>query len=176
MPSIDFNRRTALYRLFDSDERLLYVGIAFDPEARWEQHRKIRHWWPSVASKAVEWHETRGVAAEAEIAAIAAERPKWNTTHAPLPQPIETGCREVRFVRLTDARPRLSDIVDDARDHGVATALTQHGKPRAVIVPVSFCEDAEQAAAVIEWLREREPELLARLEADAVAPKLSDAG
>lgn len=31
--------RTALYRLYDAGDRLLYIGISNNPEARWARHR-----------------------------------------------------------------------------------------------------------------------------------------
>ncbi len=78
MPPIDFSRRTALYRLFSADGRLLYVGVAFDPEARWVEHRNCKTWWPEVAHKQVEWLDSRSLALEAESIAIATEHPVHN--------------------------------------------------------------------------------------------------
>jgi len=100
MPPIDFNRRTALYRLFDADDRLLYVGIAFNPEARWNEHRG-KAWWPSVVRKSVEWHPTRLVALEAEARAIEAESPRHNRLGVDLPLPP---------VRLPTRRTPVPDI------------------------------------------------------------------
>ncbi|WP_432003969.1 GIY-YIG nuclease family protein [Streptomyces sioyaensis] len=34
------NRSTAVYRLFDSEGALLYVGISVSPERRFEEHSK----------------------------------------------------------------------------------------------------------------------------------------
>jgi predicted GIY-YIG superfamily endonuclease len=50
---------TALYRLFDTDGVLLYVGITRDTEKRWRQHALKKPWWPQVAERTVEWHPTR---------------------------------------------------------------------------------------------------------------------
>lgn len=78
MPRIDMSRRTALYRLFDAEERLLYVGVAFDPAERWKEHAKSKPWWCDVARKAVEWRESRTDALVAEADAIRTERPLYN--------------------------------------------------------------------------------------------------
>lgn len=79
----DHNERTALYRLYDSGDRLLYVGIAKDPERRWWQHARDRadSWWPDVARKSVEWFDTREAAEGAEVEAIKREGPPYNSAH-----------------------------------------------------------------------------------------------
>ena len=70
--------RTALYRLFDNAERLLYVGITNNTELRWSQHARDKPWWPDVTRKTVEWLPTRGEAVLAEAKAITEENPRWN--------------------------------------------------------------------------------------------------
>lgn len=73
--------RTALYRLYDAEDVLLYVGISADPEGRWKQHSASATsagWWPQVARKEVRWFPTREAADEAETAAISDERPLHN--------------------------------------------------------------------------------------------------
>jgi hypothetical protein len=72
------DRPTALYRFFDADGRLLYVGITFAIRQRWYAHAQEKTWWPQVAHKQVEWLPNRYRAAKAEIAAIKAERPLYN--------------------------------------------------------------------------------------------------
>lgn len=79
-------RRTALYRFYDADEQLLYIGIAYDPNLRRHQHSKAP-WRDLVAKQVIEWHPTRDAAAEAERTAIAAELPLHNTQHHPVNGP-----------------------------------------------------------------------------------------
>lgn len=69
---------TALYRLFDAGERLLYVGISSDPKQRWRTHAIEQKWWPEVAAKQVVWFGGRLDAAKAEAAIIRNERPREN--------------------------------------------------------------------------------------------------
>ena len=38
-----------LYRLFDAEGALLYVGITWNPFVRWNAHKKSKPWWPDVA-------------------------------------------------------------------------------------------------------------------------------
>lgn len=75
---LDMTRRTALYRLLDGAGRLLYIGIAFDPEARKTAHSHSKLWWPEVTECRTEWYETRSEAATAEAAAVKAEKPIYN--------------------------------------------------------------------------------------------------
>lgn len=77
--------RTALYRLFDTEGNLLYVGIAKNPKRRWYQHSVASSdvWWPDVHEKRVEWFGTRTEAEAAEKKAIRTEGPSYNTTHSP---------------------------------------------------------------------------------------------
>lgn len=78
------DERTALYRLYDADGMLLYVGIARNPERRFAQHAAEKTWWPRVVRRAIEWYETRGAALMAEEAAIKIDRPTQNIDHNPL--------------------------------------------------------------------------------------------
>lgn len=78
--------RTALYRLYDDEDRLLYIGITKNLEQRWTGHRHAAtssKWWPNVARKAIEWHPTYESADAAETAAIAAEDPLHNRAKLP---------------------------------------------------------------------------------------------
>lgn len=93
MPPIDFTRRTALYRLFDASDVLLYVGVAFAPEARCNVHRSDKAWWPQVARRTVEWHDTRLLALAAEDRAIEIEHPVHNRVGADLPKRAHSPAR-----------------------------------------------------------------------------------
>jgi hypothetical protein len=70
--------RTALYRLYDSEDRLLYLGIAAIPEQRWKLHSDRQPWWHLVARKSVEWHPDRATAKAAEAQLTSEEQPRYN--------------------------------------------------------------------------------------------------
>lgn len=72
---------TALYRLFTVDHRLLYLGIAEDPDARWLGHAATAPWWPLIVHKTVEWFTDRTAALDAERIAVQNERPIFNVQH-----------------------------------------------------------------------------------------------
>jgi len=73
--------RTALYRAFDKDARLLYVGISFKPIERLGSHTKSAEWPATMARFEVEWFDSRETATKAEVCAIKAEKPEFNKLH-----------------------------------------------------------------------------------------------
>lgn len=70
--------KTALYRHFDKDGQLLYVGISLSHVARLAQHRDGSPWYEDIAHVTIEWHKTRVEAELAETKAIGREAPKYN--------------------------------------------------------------------------------------------------
>jgi predicted GIY-YIG superfamily endonuclease len=77
------SRPTALYRFYDADDVLLYVGITYDLKKRWSTHRLDKSWWHLVSRKTHEWYANRALAEAAEARAIETERPRFDAT---LPQ------------------------------------------------------------------------------------------
>jgi predicted GIY-YIG superfamily endonuclease len=78
--------RTLLYRFFDDEGRLLYVGITNNPQVRWSDHagkaRKGENaWWRHARVVHTEWFATRAEAEKAEITAIHNEHPLHNGSH-----------------------------------------------------------------------------------------------
>lgn len=78
------NEPTALYRLYDANGNLLYLGISWNPDARMQLHARDKHWLHLVARRTVEWHPDRASALAAEAAATAVEKPlhdsSWRKT------------------------------------------------------------------------------------------------
>lgn len=71
---------TSLYRFYDQDERLLYVGVTSVP--RWDGgHRRDKAWWEEVAVAKVEHFPERTTALTAERYAIQHEKPEYNVVH-----------------------------------------------------------------------------------------------
>lgn len=133
--------RTALYRLYDSADALLYIGIAHDPGVRWSRHASTKPWWPDVARKAVEWHDEREIAEALETAAITAEHPRYNVANSPwAPKP-----RELEACEMTvgEARKDLTDLIARVRLRGELITLvdrTRDRRPAAMIVPTKLGE------------------------------------
>lgn len=72
---------TSLYRLFDADGQLLYIGIALDTVRRLDEHANDKPWWGEVATVTLEHYPGRVEAQEAERAAIQDEHPAYNICH-----------------------------------------------------------------------------------------------
>lgn len=72
--------QTDLYRYFDNNGRLLYVGISFSAIARACQHKSNSDWFGSISHMTVEKYQTREDASKAEIEAIQNEKPIYNKT------------------------------------------------------------------------------------------------
>ena len=71
-------QRTALYRLYDADGSLLYVGMTSNLRSRMVGHAADKPWWAAVARQTTEWYDTRAEAAAAEAEAIKSENPIHN--------------------------------------------------------------------------------------------------
>jgi predicted GIY-YIG superfamily endonuclease len=69
-----------MYRIFDADDALLYVGVTTNGMARLQNHRSVQEWWPRVARIEIEhlptWSAAEATLLEAE--AIRTEQPMYN--------------------------------------------------------------------------------------------------
>lgn len=72
---------TTVYRCYDAEGELLYVGCTGKLRARLWQHAKGKPWWADVIAVDLEDYADRADALEAEAAAIGAEAPLHNVTH-----------------------------------------------------------------------------------------------
>jgi len=79
------NGGTALYRFFDVDSDLLYVGVTKDFGQRWKDHMGSKGWFGEIHRMSVVWYADAKAALEAEEEAIKDEMPRHNVTHNPNP-------------------------------------------------------------------------------------------
>jgi len=77
---------TALYRYYDADDLLLYVGITGNLYRRQTRHERASSWMDFVARSTVERFPDREAAETAETAAIKAEGPLFNDVHNATPE------------------------------------------------------------------------------------------
>lgn len=80
---------TDLYRYWDMDDRLLYVGISFHAAVRASEHRRSQGWWADVDRMTVERHPDRESARAAELEAIRNEHPLHNIADKPAISPVD---------------------------------------------------------------------------------------
>lgn len=70
-----------VYRFYDSNGTLLYVGVSRTPLKRWEQHQNTKEWFPDVAVITRSIYPDKASAYEAERRAIIDEVPEYNIVH-----------------------------------------------------------------------------------------------
>jgi predicted GIY-YIG superfamily endonuclease len=99
-----------VYRCFDDQGRLLYIGCTYDVDQRLEEHRYIKRssfWINSVELTTAEIHPDRASALAAEAAAIRSEQPPFNVANTSLidyrndrPNPMFVIDRQTGAVRM----------------------------------------------------------------------------
>lgn len=69
---------TDLYRFYDADDKLLYIGISYNHFRRFKQHSRQKPWIKEVSCIKIERFKTRFAAEAAEEEYITNESPKYN--------------------------------------------------------------------------------------------------
>jgi len=82
-------KQTHLYRHFDAEGNLLYVGISKSTMDRLAQHSE-KDWYSSISNVTIEKFDERNDAIIAERKAIIAERPIWNKQRFTSPRVIQS--------------------------------------------------------------------------------------
>lgn len=70
-----------LYRFYNVDGDLMYIGATSDPPGRFKSHQADKEWWGEVAQIRLQHCETRQQLIAAEKAAIEWEQPIHNVLH-----------------------------------------------------------------------------------------------
>lgn len=78
-----------LYRMFDRDNVLLYVGLTNNPKGRFRTHSKTQEWWREVANITVQTFDSRKHLAAAEFTAIKDEKPLYNVACNEVPAVVD---------------------------------------------------------------------------------------
>jgi prevent-host-death family protein len=151
------DKPTALYRLYDEGGRLLYIGISYQPEVRFEQHGEQKSWWPEVARRDLQWFADRPTAATAETLAIQTEDPEYNGTSSPRRKRCTIRDGEasdgVYEVSLSLARGKLTSLVDSVTNGGPAVAFLNYGRRDAYLVSIDEYRRMEEDIRIAEVLR-----------------------
>lgn len=156
------NGRTAVYRLFDAADRLLYVGVGELPATRWQDHRSHKEWWPQVDHSTVRYFPTRDEALAEEARAIAAEHPLHNVMGTP--RVAARRRRDVPPVTYVGAEgvPALVGAQEIAVRLGVSRQRVQQLVARPGFPPAA-CElamgKAWRSEDIEAWVRVYRPEL-----------------
>jgi len=102
-----------VYRCYDANDWLLYVGCTCDLPRRMQQHSSQSLWFPHVArTEASQPYRDSRRAFDAEAATILAEAPAFNKVHN-LTRVLSQMCEDEFF--LEDARPLVGISVQMLR-------------------------------------------------------------
>ena len=74
---------TSVYRYYDLNDLLLYVGITSRGTRRQDEHNATKEWWKFVARQEVEHYPSRSEASDREKKLIRSYRPPFNRQHNP---------------------------------------------------------------------------------------------
>lgn len=86
--------KTDLYRHFDENGTLLYVGVSLSAMHRLGQHKEHSHWYERIKNVTIEKFETRESALHAETMAIVHEKPEYNIAKKAIAQKIRKQIEE----------------------------------------------------------------------------------
>jgi len=95
-----------LYRAWDVDDGLLYIGQTSNLKKRQAEHRRSSEWFARAVRWTTEEYPDREAALVAEAAAIAAERPEFNIGGQPPRPPTaeELAAAEARVNEWVEAQ------------------------------------------------------------------------
>lgn len=74
--------RTSVYRYYDDQDILLYIGVSKHPIRRLAEHRRDKFWHLQIHRIEINWYSSKRVAHDVEGVAIALENPLYNATGA----------------------------------------------------------------------------------------------
>jgi predicted GIY-YIG superfamily endonuclease len=80
------NDETFVYRLFDAEGALIYIGMSDDVARRVHDHALRKPWGSTIARCEKSLYPTRQEAARAECSAIYSEQPFFNVNHTGRPR------------------------------------------------------------------------------------------
>ncbi len=101
-------QQTALYRYYDADNVLLYIGVSLSAVHRLQQHRNTQHWSHRITRVDISYFPSREDALKAEREAIRAENPLHNVIHRVMGDDVSAGGIDPwDVVCWLEARPRV---------------------------------------------------------------------
>lgn len=134
-----------LYRLFDANDQLLYVGISKSAIHRLHQHLEQQPWGDQVASQRIERFPTRQAVEAAEKQAIEREAPIHNVIYN----------KAKRFTAASGQNPREVLKVNDVAALGLINGQCPIGQVEAVsamhvrLRPKSFITGSYELPSIV---------------------------
>lgn len=107
-------KKPCVYRHFDADQRVLYIGATGDHRERTRQHKRRSPWFAKVIFVRAQPYATIEEARAAEKRAIAEERPPFNISDSS-GRPRRYG--DIMFARFLDGTfDRIAVVLDPSED------------------------------------------------------------
>lgn len=132
-----------LYRAFNSDGNLLYVGRAINVDARFKAHKQTSGWYRQMAYRTIEGPFSYADIKRVELDAIYAEDPPWNAQGSRRSR-IEAATRTASYALHIEATVQGWNIMDMAEILGRADRL-------AGIMNMRSLEPSDENVSVVEY-------------------------
>lgn len=127
-------RQTAVYRLYDAAEKLLYVGITYDTKIRFADHKANKDWWSDVVVREVRWLADRDAAWAEEQRVIDEEYPRYNRASVHWARD-EHGAPPADVLPISRFMIGLGGTIDQVVESGKPIVVTRRRAPLVVITP-----------------------------------------
>lgn len=145
------SERTALYRHFDAEGVLLYVGISRSAAARLASHEQS-NWDQQIARVDVQWFENRAAALRAERKAIATEKPRHNKSAGQRNEtPLRGGGLKVSADFTTVEEITLHEVPDASRGLPIAK-VERDGEGVTFVSPSIFWTGTLPDETVVDFI------------------------
>jgi antitoxin (DNA-binding transcriptional repressor) of toxin-antitoxin stability system len=136
-------RETAVYRLYDADETLLYVGITYDIKTRFADHKADKEWWPEVSTKEIRWLPDREAAWAEEQRVIHEEHPRYNVASVRWVHAVH-GAPPGEVLPISRFTLGAGGTIDQVAESGMPIVVTRQRKPLVVITPYGVTPERAQ--------------------------------
>ncbi|NUV65673.1 GIY-YIG nuclease family protein [Streptomyces sp. CAI-121] len=160
--------RTALYRLYDATDRLLYVGISNNPRLRWASHAADKAWWVDVVVREVEWFPERAQAEAEEARLIGSLTPLWNSAPG---LPSRSAPRVQRVRPGWEPPTAMSELVTRYEAQQQALATIRNDLEACIAAEMMKGVSAHRMAKFLPW----EAQMISKIGRNAGVPPLRPA-
>jgi prophage antirepressor-like protein len=135
--------KTALYRHYDIDNQLLYIGISISPSNRFEGHKNTSEWAFDSVRMDTQWFDSKEEALAAENIAIKNEHPKFNKIHS-------------KINRKNKVNLSTTSEIFQFQNHPLRVFTDQDGNPWFIAKDVAEILDYKDTEAMTRKLDEDE--------------------
>lgn len=114
-----------LYRFFNAQHELLYVGITNNPFNRFSGHSKDKDWFKEIAYSTFEHYPNRLAVDKAETLAIRAEKPKYNKAKVVGFERSPDHMKKIRFGKIENHNLLMGIVVNWSKIYKLGKDIQQ---------------------------------------------------